>query len=232
MRARAYNEAGICPNYAYYEEEFWGTTIPLSTGFVGVDEVALPSTVYTAVNGDGTVTIGWRPAGGANGGYVGDVSYALEENGQSVAAADPAYDEASGRFQCTTTVLEPGLHTFVLTAGNGLGNGEYTAAVVAVYATGESEKAMKDFEVKGVGNEFPASVADAVLYPNPSDGRFHISVPKACRMQLYSIAGRMIGQRVLAAGLQEFDLRALPAGTYYVRLVAGDEAVVLKAVIR
>ncbi len=119
VRARAYNEAGICPNYAYYEEEFWGTTIPLGTGFVGVDEVALPSTVYTAVNGDGTVTIGWRPASGANGGYVGDVSYGLEENGQSVAAADPAYDEASGRFQCTTTVLEPGLHTFVLTAGNG-----------------------------------------------------------------------------------------------------------------
>ncbi len=51
-------------------------------------------------------------------------------------------------------------------------------------------------------------------------------------MQLYSIAGRMIGQSVLTAGLQEFDLQALPAGTYYVRLVAGDEAVVLKAVIR
>lgn len=114
----------------------------------------------------------------------------------------------------------------------GLDNGEYTAAVVAVYATGESEKATKDFEVKGVGNESSVSMADAALYPNPSDGHFYISVPKACRMQLYSISGRLLGQEVLDAGLKEFDLQSLPAGTYYVRLIAANEAVVLKAVVR
>ena len=77
--------------------------------------------------------------------------------------------------------------------------------------------------------ELPVSPASMVVFPNPSDGVFQVSlsglqVGQALDWQCFDAMGRLIqtGQwRVQSGLLQTVDLSTLPAGTY--ALVCFDE---------
>lgn len=75
---------------------------------------------------------------------------------------------------------------------------------------------------------------DSKLYPNPSaDGRFHLQVPEACRIEVVSLSGAVVFSRTFgSAGTYSLDLSDRSQGIYMVRLSNENGTTVLKAVCR
>jgi hypothetical protein len=76
-----------------------------------------------------------------------------------------------------------------------------------------------------------------VVYPNPSNGVFNLSVKQAIgkqmSLELTDIVGRSVNRySFINAGTQKINLVNIPAGTYTLRLVAEDKAWVSKITIQ
>lgn len=83
-----------------------------------------------------------------------------------------------------------------------------------------------------VANETTGTLA-VTVYPNPSDGLFHVEVGSAMKAQVYTSAGRLLQMYEWEeAGKKEVDLQGRNSGTYYLRLIKGKQTEVIKLVIR
>ena len=83
-----------------------------------------------------------------------------------------------------------------------------------------------------VANETAGALA-VTVYPNPSDGLFHVEVGSAMKAQVYTSAGRLLHTYDWDdAGKKEVDLQGRNAGTYYLRLIKGKQTEVIKLVVR
>ena len=83
-----------------------------------------------------------------------------------------------------------------------------------------------------VANETAGMLA-VTVYPNPSDGLFHVEVGSAMDAQVYTSAGRLLQTYEWEeAGKKEVDLQGRNSGTYYLRLIKGKQTEVIKLVIR
>lgn len=113
-----------------------------------------------------------------------------------------------------------------------LKNGKYTAAVVAVYETGESEKATVDFEIKGVDVE-DFAVAQVKVYPNPNNGLFYLQTVAAGVAEVYSMNGQLVKRvAVPAEGTYSIDLQNRAKGLYLLRFIGVEKTTLFKMVIR
>lgn len=118
-------------------------------------------------------------------------------------------------------------------AFNDLKNGKYTAAVVAVYATGESQKATVDFEIEGVDVEDFAPTVQAGVYPNPCDGLFYLKAAGQGMAEVYGMNGQLVRRvEVPCAGVYAIDLRNRAKGLYLLRFGNGEDIRLFKLVIR
>ena len=77
---------------------------------------------------------------------------------------------------------------------------------------------------------------DAMLFPNPTEGGFILSltgddIPQATAT-LCAMDGKVIGERRLSGAVEEFDLGGKPAGVYLLRLTSGQETKVWKVIKR
>lgn len=78
---------------------------------------------------------------------------------------------------------------------------------------------------------------DAMLFPNPTEGGFILSLTGGGLSQnttvtLCTIDGKTVEERTLAGVTEEFDLTGKPAGVYLLRLTSGHETKVWKVVKR
>lgn len=113
-----------------------------------------------------------------------------------------------------------------------LKNGKYTAAVVAVYETGESEKATVDFEIKGVDVE-DFALAQVKVYPNPNNGLFYLQTVAAGVAEVYSMNGQLVKRvAVPAEGTYSIDLQNRAKGLYLLRFIGAEKTTLFKMVIR
>ncbi|MDE6307881.1 MAG: T9SS type A sorting domain-containing protein, partial [Bacteroidales bacterium] len=113
-----------------------------------------------------------------------------------------------------------------------LKKGKYTAAVVAVYETGVSEKATIDFQISSTGVEGVSLLSKSYIYPNPSNGIFYLNTEVAGIAEVYSLTGKKIQHVVVPeAGTFAFDLQS-EHGMYVVKFMAGGEVRYFKVVIR
>lgn len=113
-----------------------------------------------------------------------------------------------------------------------LKNGKYTAAVVAVYETGESEKATVDFEIKGVDVE-DFALAQVKVYPNPNNGLFYLQTVAAGVAEVYSMNGQLVKRvAVPAEGTYSIDLQNRAKGLYLFRFIGAEKTTLFKMVIR
>lgn len=76
---------------------------------------------------------------------------------------------------------------------------------------------------------------ELALYPNPTDGRFSVSVGNAAegtRLEavLCTPTGAIISQKVLADGSVGFDLSGHASGVYLLRIEAGGETRIWKVI--
>jgi hypothetical protein len=76
-----------------------------------------------------------------------------------------------------------------------------------------------------------------VIYPNPSNGVFNLSIDqaigKAMQLQLTDILGKLVNEYSFTnEGTQTVNLKNVPAGTYTIRVVAEDKAWVSKVTIQ
>ena len=68
------------------------------------------------------------------------------------------------------------------------------------------------------------------MYPNPASGssviRFRLDEPGPVSISVYDLAGRLRTLPVdaeLYPGIHEVEVSGLPSGSYYVRMIAGDD---------
>jgi hypothetical protein len=124
--------------------------------------------------------------------------------------------------------LQPGfIGTFILsvTASNCQGNGAHATKVIRVSAAAREM----------ASGESLATPID--IYPNPNSGVFTLrtsstSVDK--RVEIYSVDGRLVYQETIPANTTNtsIDLQRPAAGLYQVRMVAGEEVIRTKVVVR
>lgn len=113
-----------------------------------------------------------------------------------------------------------------------LAAGNYTAAVVAVYETSESEKATVNFTVQTVGVEEVSLMAQTRIYPNPNNGMFYLNTEVAGVAEVYTLTGQRLQQTMIpGAGTYVFNLNRA-RGMYMVKFVSGKETRLFKVVVR
>ena len=116
-----------------------------------------------------------------------------------------------------------------------LENGKYTAAVLAVYESGESEKATVEFEIKKVevGTEDFDMAVRSKVYPNPSNGLFYLQAAHQGLVEVYSMTGQMVKRvEIPAAGTYTLDLQNRSNGIYLIKFANGNDMNLFKVVIR
>lgn len=73
------------------------------------------------------------------------------------------------------------------------------------------------------------------LYPNPTEGKFSISIDgletaKEFRVLIVTASGAVVCDKYLSGVTEEFDLTQHPAGIYLLRIIAGEEICTWKIV--
>lgn len=114
-----------------------------------------------------------------------------------------------------------------------LASGEYTAGVVAVYKTGESEKVTVSFMIN-VGVEDIVEAVRAMVYPNPNNGLFYLQTNGAGEVEVYNLRGQMVVRKAIAAeGIYEINLQNREKGAYVLRFTGSDRTqTVVKLIVR
>ncbi len=115
-----------------------------------------------------------------------------------------------------------------------LQNGKYTAAVVAVYETGESEKATVEFTINSsVDVEDFDMATRTVVYPNPNDGMFYLKAADKGMVEVYTMNGQVVKRMMLPAeGVYSIDLQNRAKGMYIVRFITAESAAYFKVMVR
>ncbi len=83
--------------------------------------------------------------------------------------------------------------------------------------------------VKGVSVE-DRELAGVSVYPNPSNGRFNVSVPVNATVEVFASNGRLVRRQVVMAGETAMELDQ--AGIYFVRVAAEGQVAISKVVVR
>ncbi|MCM1040907.1 MAG: choice-of-anchor J domain-containing protein [Bacteroides sp.] len=115
-----------------------------------------------------------------------------------------------------------------------LANGTYTASVVAVYETGESEKAIVEFIINSTVDveDFDMAVRTRV-YPNPSNGLFYLQAAAQGVAEVYTMNGQIIRRmEIPAEGVYTIDLQNRAKGMYLIRFVNNEQSSFFKVVVR
>lgn len=73
-------------------------------------------------------------------------------------------------------------------------------------------------------------LAGVSVYPNPSNGRFNVSVPVNATVEVFASNGRLVRRQVVMAG--ETAMEIDQAGIYFVRVAAEGQVAISKVVVR
>lgn len=130
-------------------------------------------------------------------------------------------------------------------SGNGVITATYTTnatysprtANIAVSVDGlpvQTVTVSQDASTVGIDNK---SLEHAVIYPNPTEGRFTVSVPGAgdqrYEVTLLDVTGKSISTGFLDGNdLLSFDLSASVKGIYFIRLKNSEESLVRKVIVK
>ncbi len=108
-----------------------------------------------------------------------------------------------------------------------LQDGNHTAGVKAVYATGATEISTINFEVSGNDIENVAS-EDITLYPIPVKDRLYIT-GQYDQLSIYNINGTVISE--YDNPVSSIDVTSLNTGIYMVKIISGDKTLTKKLII-
>lgn len=117
---------------------------------------------------------------------------------------------------------------------NELKNGTYTAAVVAVYESGESEKATIEFTINSHVDveDFDMAVRSSV-YPNPNDGMFYLKAADKGTVEVYNMNGQLVKRvEIPAQGTYSINLQNRAKGLYLMKFATGENTTLFKIVVR
>ncbi len=118
------------------------------------------------------------------------------------------------------------------TSSTGLGAGNYTVAVT------DANNCVRTFNfVIAVGTDVADidSKIGVTIYPNPTNGKFVVNVSNNNSSETQIEVYNTLGQQIFVSELKmnvvsdfEIDLSHVPANTYFVKIISGDQTVVRK----
>lgn len=89
------------------------------------------------------------------------------------------------------------------------------------YAVGDSGLIVTN-RMTPTGIMNPGGQLSLAVYPNPSEGQFHVSAPVPVALYVYDLTGKRVYAAPGMALQHHPDIRKLPAGTYVLKVIASD----------
>jgi hypothetical protein len=72
------------------------------------------------------------------------------------------------------------------------------------------------------------------VWPNPAREELRINLPEGCtngRIELFNSLGSLVASETAQGSVKVLDVRALPAGTYFLRFQHGSEWIIASCII-
>lgn len=113
-------------------------------------------------------------------------------------------------------------------------NGEYWVEYTdGLGCTVESDRIENPIFITDVSIQENTATFEVKLYPNPTTGLLNIAVDESLdQINVVALDGRLImTEQNLSPGINQLDLYDLPAGTYLIQIIKGDQ-VILKKMIK
>ena len=84
---------------------------------------------------------------------------------------------------------------------------------------------------EAVNSQEGMDLESILIYPNPTSDRLHIRLSGPAMVQLFSISGEAVSQRISIEGEKGIDVSALTSGYYVVRVELPGGRMVHRAVV-
>jgi hypothetical protein len=109
-------------------------------------------------------------------------------------------------------------------------NGTYTLAVIT-NGCASNFSAQTTITNTGIADE--AATQKVVIYPNPSNGIFNLSVPenKNGKIQVTDLAGKLITAQEFTGNETKLDLQQSPKGIYLVRITTDGQSIIRRIIV-
>lgn len=103
----------------------------------------------------------------------------------------------------------------------------FSTEAVHTFTVTENLELTANFEKTDVGNESAAQVGIRV-YPNPNSGTFHIDLPEAALLEVFTSNGTLILREQAAAGIKTMQLES---GSYLLRITSNTTTTTKQIVV-
>ncbi len=202
---------------------------------VAFSNYQVPSVFYTTNGGQSWTDVSGNleenPDGSGNGPSVRSVAI-LKYNGQTVYFAGTS----TGLYSTTDLTASPVQWTQegVGTIGNVVVDMVKTRNSDGMVVIGTHGNGVFSAQYGAAATVVPVENPDMLkVYPNPSDGVFNVIYhgSEDARVLVANITGQIVYSG-LNKGVQRVDIRHLPSGVYFVRVIDGQQQFVRKVVIR
>ncbi len=157
---------------------------------------------------------------------------------QAAPSAEAYRLQVSAASGFETPLLDTLVDATAYTIGSLPNQADFHWRVQAVNPAGEgnwSETRQFSTQITGV-HETPVEKEGVMVYPNPTTGKFtiHGSGFTVQRVEVMDLSGKVVESFPLqtAASGREFDISRLPAGLYFIKMMAGERVLVRKIIVK
>ena len=120
-------------------------------------------------------------------------------------------------------------YTFDFDLSNPPKSESYTAGVVAVYSSGESEMATTYFSIIGINEN--TEIGALKVYPNPSNGTVTVQLDDEYEITVTNIQGSVVYSKTVI-GTEQLDLSGLSSGMYIINAKSASNVLRQTIIIR
>lgn len=144
-------------------------------------------------------------------------------------------DVHGGSGEAILYALDSGNHTLTVTyREDGAGIDKFYITNTGKVPAGMGELADNCESVTGIEADIKAADKNIIIFPNPAKSILHIeSVRPFNRLYIYNVSGSQVEEREFANGstVAELSIDHLPKGMYLLRVLDGNQSVVIKLMV-
>ncbi len=168
--------------------------------------------------------------------YGSETSWDILDSAGSVVQMGSGYGNNQTYFIDLT--LPADCYTFRLKDSYGDGGARVTIKdhnntnVVSIPGNSYSSLGLSNFSTDGTMGVDDVNLANAQIYPNPSNGIINIALTKAAKIEIFDVTGRSVYAGNANAGDNTINLTGKGKGTFVVKITEGNNRVSKKVIIK